>query len=283
MRTVLMLAIPDSMRRGARPVISLDYVPYARSTWEWWCRTRGIRFLFVDNADLPSPFDALPPSVRRWVIAGELLRSGESGQLAVVDADTMVRWDTPDFFELAGRGLGAVRDPGHRWIRASLSAYAGLCPGVRLEPENYFNTGVVVVSRDHAALLEEFGRFYVRNLASIRQIRSAGADFGLDQTLMNLLVQRSGLDVVYLPRAFNMVHCIFAPEDFAPGNAQAAWWEKVRATAEFDRLFAFVDRGYIWHFCGLWVTRARFMQEVWRRVQGHYAEEGPKARMSAPI
>lgn len=242
-----MLAIPGNTRRGKRKPLPLNYVPFARATWEWWCGQNGIRFIYVHSLPIPAPNADLPVQVKRWMMAHDLLASGKAEQIAVVDADTMIRWDTPDFFSLCGNTLGAVPDRKVEWVSASIAGYQPLFPDVTLDPGQYFNSGLVVFSRGHAGLLREFGTFYAARLDEILRIGSREEDIGIDQTLLNFVARHRGVVVTPLPETFNMLHCIHSLPDFRDAPVSDATWQRVRQKPQFDRLFEYIDQGYLWH------------------------------------
>ena len=74
----------------------------------------------------------LPPTFQRWLAPEAIIgERGEDTVVAIVDADTMVRWDTPDFLEGA-RGFSAVKAVSTIWIANSIRAFQPLFPDVSL-------------------------------------------------------------------------------------------------------------------------------------------------------
>src|SRR5205807_5546836 len=108
---VAMAAIPGGVRRGATVRMDLRYSVYAIATWKWWCRRRNIEFVLIDRPELADPdLQDIPPTFQRWISLARLIaKSGPDTRVAMVDADTMIRWDAPDLFEISGPDLSAVR------------------------------------------------------------------------------------------------------------------------------------------------------------------------------
>src|SRR5882724_8254671 len=101
MRTkiVAMSLIPGASIRGTPARSDLGYSIYSRATWEWWCGQHSVEFVPLDQPLGGEMYMGLPPTIQRW-LAPEILSQqfGGTAQVAMVDADTMIRWDTPDFF-----------------------------------------------------------------------------------------------------------------------------------------------------------------------------------------
>src|SRR5689334_15360745 len=98
-RIVAMPLIPANYQRGSSSHSDLSYSAYGRATWQWWCDQQSIEFRVLDQP--AHGYEDDPPTVQRWAHAQALLIEGGLGtQVALVDADTMVRWDTPNLFEI---------------------------------------------------------------------------------------------------------------------------------------------------------------------------------------
>lgn len=125
-KIVAMALIPGRHRRDHRPRSNLGYAKYGQASWRWWCKQRGIDFIVFDQPLGGSKYADLTPTFQRWLIP-ELLLSvdDKSTRLAVVDADTMIRWDAPDIFDQAD-GFAAVMDPYQNWTLPSIQAFQPL-------------------------------------------------------------------------------------------------------------------------------------------------------------
>jgi len=118
-KVVVMALIPGGIRRGPPMRSDLSYARYSRASWEWWCERHGADFVAIDKPLEDSAYAGMPPTMQRWAALDRLIEErGEDAQAALVDADTMIRWDTPDIFALAN-GFSAVADQG--------APHAGFC------------------------------------------------------------------------------------------------------------------------------------------------------------
>jgi hypothetical protein len=299
-----MPVIPGGIRRGLSIRTDLGYAKYAQATWRWWCKRNGIEFVPIDAPLGGSAFAHMPPTFQRWHILDRLI--GEFGadiRLAVVDADTMIRWDTPDFIggtrgfsavairhpdwasarqpllgEAAGTASGraesgqdaiAARNPG--WISSSLRAYQHLFPGVSLTSSEYFNAGVVVLGVDQRRVMEKFLNFSAAHWPQLHAVIQSG-DFGTDQTPLNFMLRRENEPIFFLPGSFNVLHCFpmdaeLATIDASPNPDVVRFASKAFAS---PLAVQFVRFAYIWHFTNVIGLRSVVMRETWCRIRQYY-------------
>jgi hypothetical protein len=280
-RIVAMPLIRANYRRGAESHADLGYSVYGRATWQWWCATHSIEFKVLDQT-APAYADD-PPTVQRWAHAEMLLREGGPGtEVAVVDADTMIRWDTPNIFEICdtAAGLGVVKDNGlTRWIHRSIVAHRFLFPDVELHWWQYFNAGLVVLGTRHVEFLRTFLAFYAENRAELKRLHARG-NFGTDQTLLNYLVRMLGVQLALLPAPFNLVQCVEVPHPLVVPSLISDVTTPQELAIKLNRIaphaFAFMQYSYVWHFAQMplvgWGVplRAFVMYEALRRSISEY-------------
>jgi hypothetical protein len=267
-----MTAIPAAgVVRPTATQADLGYAAYGRAAWEWWCRRNGVEFVLLDRPVDDETLAGASPLLHRWRAAEQLLAAGPAErQVAVVDADTMIRWDAPDFFALTGGSLAAVQDPGQDWVLRSIRSYQQFFPGVRLDAQEYFNAGFVVVSPRQAHLLTAFLDFYRRNRAALDAV--AQLDAGIDQTLFNFVVRQEGEPVRFLPQTFNLGHCMPISLYMLPDSAANEHRRQLLAgILAVPGTFDFLDHSYVWHFNGgPKSARADFMRHTWHAISANY-------------
>jgi hypothetical protein len=277
MRAVVMAAIPGQVQRGQRTRTGLGYVPYARATWEHWCREHGVLFRVLEQPLTRGALVDAPPPIQRWIAVEQLLAEAAPGsQVAVVDADTMIRWDAPDLFREAASSLAAVRDGGDpAWICRSIAAYARFFPGVTLRWWDYFNSGLVVFRREHAHLLTSLIDFYEGHRHELEAIQRQG-DVGVDQTLLNFVVRQEQEPIQFLPAPFNMVRCVPPPLvaliEMESARPAAEWQGLLSRMMDLPGTFDFIEHSHVWHFTTPVAARVELMRETWRRVRAHYPD-----------
>jgi hypothetical protein len=293
-RIVAMPLIRAEYQRGGESRTDLSYSTYGRATWQWWCDRHSIEFKVLDQPARSYADDA--PTVQRWAYAEALLTEGGPGtEVAMVDADTMIRWDAPNLFEVCDTrvGLGVVVNHSHpRWIYRSINAYQSLFPDVQLHWWQYFNAGLVVLGKKHIDFLRAFLKFYRDNREQLLRLQASG-DFGTDQTPLNFLVRKLGVQLETLPAPFNLLWCL----DVFPSSLLPSILSKVTTPQDLARqmdllapdAFKFIEYGQVWHFAMVPLAerglpfRAFVMYDALRRCISKYqGMEMPPAPVSTP-
>jgi hypothetical protein len=244
------------------------YSRYGAATWRWWCEQNGAVFMLLDSPLGGERFSVLPPTFQRWLAPDRLVESyGPDIEIAMVDADTMIRWDAPSpFAEAAGR-FSAVVDGGPRWINRSITAFERFFPGVRAPWWEAFNCGVVIMSGRHPAMLRRFVEFSLARWPELSAVIET-KDVGTDQPLLNLYLRSVGEAVHRLPRAFNLLHCVNLSAIDAIVAASSP--EEHARIFSSPSLYDFVDLAYVWHFSNVVRDRETAMAETWARVSSNY-------------
>ena len=268
---VAMPLIPGRVRRGREIRTDLTHGEYSQATWRWWCRKHGIEFVVFDSQLGSAEFSHLPPTFQRWLIPSLLINELDRDTIvAQVDADTMIRWDAPNFLEL-GVGFAAVRGLDPEWMFKSLRAFRPLFPDVSLQWWEYFNDGVVVLGVNQLRPLRAFLEHAAMHWPELEAIIHSG-NVGTDQTPLNFVLRREKEPVHFLPREFNALNCFpMDPELWAIECSPSPDHIRFAETA-FRRPEAlqFTRMGYVWHFSNIVSMRATAMRETWHRVRANY-------------
>ena len=233
----------------------IRYGEYCLKTWKWWCERNGV-LLHVLDTPLPGG-ERLRPNWQRYLVFEALAREKIAyDQVAVVDLDTMVRWDCPNFFRLTRRRFTAVPDLGNfGWIHHSLNAYQALFPGIHVERDEYFNAGFVVVNAQHRRLYDAMIEFYDSTHAPRLSAEAAvrGPRHFTDQTPLNYLVRKRRQALTLLPIRFNFISM---------------------ASRQCLVDSSFIELAYIWHFTGFQrELRHEFKRTTWNAVRPMYGAQ----------
>jgi hypothetical protein len=271
--------MPGKMARDGRNRSDLSYAKYALATWTWWCERNGAQLVLLDRPLGGEAFASFPPTVQRWLAPRQLLQELPRARLAMVDADTMVRWDTPDFFGAAGDPIFAVRDVSPDWTHRTIKAHQPLFPGVRLPWWEYFNAGLVVSSLRHSGTFEALASLYLERWPEIRAVQEP-RNLGTDQTPLNFMVRSRGEAVRLLDPPFNAVRCFPLNGELLRYEYQADpdWSRFDEVAFSHPETFEYIEHSYVWHFSNVVKSRARVMAETWRRVRDHYPGLPPALR-----
>lgn len=228
-----------------------DFFEYCFNTWSFWTKQNNAALFVLEE---PSPgTEKLAAHLQKYT-AFEVLKKNniDFDQVAIVDADTMIKWDCPDFFNISKDCFRAILDDElPKWVIASLATYQFLFPKTTVAWWEYFNSGFMVLNRNHENLLSEFLQFMTKNEKDIANIHSrADLRAGFDQTLFNFFIKEKKVGTVYLPKIFNFYHLL-----------RKKMLEKK----------GFVDCSYIWHFNGIdHSERKKYMQETWKLIKNNY-------------
>ena len=232
----------------------LSYSTYCYNTWEWWGRRHGIDVLILQEPVIDP--EVMPATWQRYWLFKLLERNGlEYDQVAMIDIDTMVRWDCPNFFELTDGKYTSVLDRcGVGWVNKAITGYKDMFPDVYLEWWEFFFAGFVIVNRQHEKLYEAVIDFYWDNFLELNQ-RPLTLKKGTDITPINFLVKQEGVPTTFLSPNYHL--CSLQQKNILA-----------------DR--AFIDLAYAWHFNGFAKRkRLEVMGDTWQQIKTRYSGETP--------
>lgn len=156
-------------------------------------------------------------------------------QILMVDSDTVVHPDTPDFFQLTEKKYVGVLDLGcWEWTGRSLRHYKDLFNGFKVDRGLYFNGGFQIVNQIHKEFFNEVLEFYSKNQDILRSKQKSG--LGTDQTPINYLVQTKNIDLKIFPSTYNLHHMV--SKNLL--NFGQSWWG--------DSLENLYDQAWVYHF-----------------------------------
>jgi hypothetical protein len=151
--------------------------------------------------------NSLKPNYHRYYCFDLLVDEPEVEQICLVDADTIVHPNCPNFFDLTQGQFTVVKEDGDfDWIIRSIE-------NLQYEfPENfkksfkiwdYFNSGMIITNKAHKWVFDLLLEFYWNNADKIQSCQKKYGT-GTDQPLLNWLVQENDIKVNFLPYQFNM-------------------------------------------------------------------------------
>lgn len=242
------LIFTTAVNTEGRTVKDSDIFDVARLTWEHYCERHGADFYVIDEPQHP---DTSPHWFRYWIFD---LKPGYDRYM-YIDTDILAKWDAPNIFEELPEGdIYAVKDNGGlSWIWEGINCYQSMFPGVYLDWDKYFNSGMLLFDKSHEKLFQTFKQFYVDNQEGIQKYRDTYRK-GHDQTIFNYFLLYAGIEVKLVSEKWNLFHMI-------------------RREILYNGYFA--DMGYFWHFNGLErKTQVQLIQNVWSQISKNYTNEG---------
>ena len=177
---------------------------YSIKSWEKWCEKNDCE-LFV-LTDLLLPKENMAICWQRYYLF-DILEANEIeyDQILMVDADTIVHPDCPNFFDMTDRKMCGVHNEGsYDWIIRSIENYGKyFFNGHVMDFWKYIYCGFVVVNEIHRDFFKQVTDFYNENAELLRQVEKEW-HAGTDQTPVNILIHDRNIDFKWLPYEFNM-------------------------------------------------------------------------------
>ena len=213
-----------------------DSYSYSVRSWKRWCNKNNYELLIWE--DLLYPVDYMKITWQRYYLFDILEANNiEYDQVLMVDADTIVHPDCPNFFEETDAQYCGVRVDGcYEWVLRSIRGFGDkLFDGMRIHPWNYINGGFQIVNYNHIDFFNTMKSYYNENSEKITKTIDE-LKCGTDQTIVNYMLHKEEVDVKYLPSCYNL-------QDLYRKNLLVIhgqeWWT--------DELH-FLDAGWVYHF-----------------------------------
>lgn len=210
---------------------------YSVKSWEEWCRKNNVQL--VEWKDPITDTNYLKVTLQRYWVHDILEFNGfEYDQVLVIDADTIIHPDTPNFFnETDGKFCVVVNNGCYEWTTRSIEQWGNaLFPTQpKVKPWEYFNGGFQITSKSHRDFYNKVKDFYVQNVDYINKLASE-IKAGTDQTIINYLTKLYGIETKILPECYNLQDLFRKNLLHIPGHS---WFP--------DELI-FTKAGWIYHF-----------------------------------
>ena len=172
-------------------------------SWKNWCEKNGVELFVMDTPIYP--IEEMKLTWQRYFVLDLLQENGvDYNQICMVDADTIIHPDTPNFFNLTDGKYCGVVNLVNEWILKSIEIYSKFGFDGKIIPFwEYINCGFQIFNESHRDFLETVRKFYFDNQKQLTNIQNEyGA--GSDQTPINFLLKNEGIEVKLLSNKFNM-------------------------------------------------------------------------------
>ena len=177
---------------------------YSIASWKNWCEKNNCE-LFV-LTDLLLPKEQMAICWQRYYLF-DILEANDIkyDQILMVDADTIVHPDCPNFFEMTdGKMCGVHNEGSYDWIIRSIENYGKyFFNGHILDFWKYIDCGFVIINEKHKQFFKEVTDFHNQNAKMLSEVEKKW-HAGTDQTPVNFLIEDRGVDFKWLPYEFNM-------------------------------------------------------------------------------
>ncbi len=176
-------------------------------SWKRWAKNNNSQVMVLEEPVVP--LEEMTPIIQRHYVFQLLENEGiEYDQILMVDADTIIHPQCPNFFELTKHEFCAVHNDGdYDWLCRSVENYEYEFFGTpNVEQKhiwNYFNTGFMITNKSFRFIHETILDFYWKNQSKVQSMQKKYG-VGTDQPLINMLVRHNDWKVKLLPYQFNM-------------------------------------------------------------------------------
>ena len=126
---------------------------YSIQSWKHFCDKYDCKLLILD--ELLFPIEHMKVTWQRFYLF-DLLKDVDYDQILMVDADTIVHPDCPNFFEMTNHEYSAVVNNGSfEWVKRSVDQYSELMfdNKVPFKLWEYINCGFQIVNKKHKPFL----------------------------------------------------------------------------------------------------------------------------------
>ena len=209
---------------------------YSIKSWKKWCDKNNIILFEWKNAILDTK--KFPITFQRYLVFDILDQHKiKYNQILMVDADTIIHPNCPNFFNETQNKFGVTINNGcYEWVTRSINSWGDSLFPNELKPKTweYFNGGFQIVNESHKEFFDEVLDFYFKNQDVLREKQKSG--LGTDQTPINYLIQTRGIDLKLFPSTYNLHHMV--SKNLL--NFGQSWWG--------DSLENLYEQAWVYHF-----------------------------------
>jgi hypothetical protein len=177
---------------------------YSIDSWKQWGKKHDVD-VFVLTEELV-PHDYMGLCWQRYYLFDVLEANNiDYDQVLMVDADTIVHPDCPNFFEMTDRKfVGVHNDGSYDWVLRSMENYSKyMFNGYMSKWWEYIDCGFIIVNETHKQFFKTIIDYYNNNAAGFKELEKLHV--GTDQTPVNLLIGKESIDLKLLPYEYNMI------------------------------------------------------------------------------
>jgi hypothetical protein len=211
---------------------------YSIKSWQKWSEQYDDIKVIEWTEPIMDPKEFKITLQRYWVHNILQHNNIEYDQVLVVDADTIIHPNCPDFFKETKNKFGVTNNNGcYEWVTRSIKQWGdNLFPNEpKVKPWKYFNGGFQITNKDHIPFYDKVQKYYTENINVINKL-SEQIKAGTDQTIINYLTQQYSIDTEYLPEAYNLQDLFRKNLLHIPGHS----W--------FSDELRFLEAGWVYHF-----------------------------------
>jgi len=177
---------------------------YSIDSWRYFCKKYNAELLLMEDPVVD--ISQMNIIWQRYFLF-DILDANEINydQVLMVDADTIVHPDCPNFFNETDHNYCMVHDAGsYDWILRGMEHYKKhVFKNEWFDFWTYGNAGFQIVNKKHKDFFKSMTDFYFNNQDTIQFIQKSYGT-GTDQTPLNYMLRKHKVDLKLLPWKYNM-------------------------------------------------------------------------------
>lgn len=213
-----------------------DPYHYSVKSWKYWCNKNNVKLIeWTDPIMDPDKFKI---TLQRWWVLDILDHNNINyDQVLMVDADTIVHPNCPNFFNETHNKFSAIINNGcYEWTNRSIREWRKIFPDEPIVPTwKYINGGFIIGNKSVKHIYDTIKDFYLKNIDLINTLTKE-IKAGTDQTIINYLIQQNSFEINYLSECYNLQDLFRKNLLHIPNNC---WFT--------DELH-FLNNGWVYHF-----------------------------------
>ena len=177
---------------------------YSIKSWSKWCKINNCKLFTLTQRIYDK--NIMNPNWHKLFVFDLLENEGINyDQILIVDSDTIVHPECPNFFELSDNKFCGVHNEGsYDWVIRSIENYSKhIFNGKNFPFWKYINSGFLILNKDHKPLYKDIINFYLNNMDAIKQMQET-YHVGTDQPVINFFLNINNIDYKILPYEYNM-------------------------------------------------------------------------------
>ena len=178
---------------------------YSIKSWKKWAEQYDDVKVIEWDETIMDPSNFKITLQRYWV--HDILKHNEVeySQVLIVDADTIIHPNCPNFFNETEGKFGVVVNNGcYEWVTRSIQNYGDyIFPEIpKIKPWEYFNSGFIIANKTHEEFFDKVLQYYHDNVDKF--IHAKSFHVGNDQTPLNYFTKKFNVETKLLPSCYNL-------------------------------------------------------------------------------
>ncbi len=223
-------------------------LPRGIESWRKYCKKHNIDFI-VSNKNIIADFKVDGHCAYEKWNEEQILKSTYE-KILIVDSDVIVRWNTPNVFDLFKNvDFGVVLDQGGMQVGEYHFNQWKDFIDINIESFKYFNSGFIITKLENYKIINKHIKKYFDYWKG-QFIKYGNTPDAMDQTPINIIGWNVINNVTILPHIWN--NMVMTKYDDA----------------------SFLNDSYIWHFTGPklggWNNKSNTIEEIWNHIKFNY-------------